>query len=287
MQYPYDIYSAVRRKSTFSIEGHFFKKEDESPMKIFDDTFSRYVMTIIQEGTAAYFNLHVDDLPGIRAKTDIATKLQYTPSNNVSGGHTSPAFTKRFAGGNLKGKTPIDVLLEDPDKGKDVLNSQYKWLKENLEKYPKNQEMMDAIMDATKQDLSSLSKEDTPAAAPITLLEIGCRPLQRKKRDDGKCLCYEGKVVWDPSRDYNVSIEAKNYYAPVNKREDGTLNVDLSNKDRSTEKVHRFNMSGEEWLAALYTMEQTRDEFRIISFNKAYQLAEAEGKRNRENSQIA
>ena len=61
--------------------------------------------------------------------------------------------------GNLKGKTPIEVLLSDPGNGKKSLNDQYIWLKSNLEKYPKNRELMEAIEDAASQDQCRVIKK--------------------------------------------------------------------------------------------------------------------------------
>ena len=43
----------------------------------------------------------------------------------------SPAYTVRFTNGTMKGKTPAQVLAEDPGNGSDALNRQYKWLQSN------------------------------------------------------------------------------------------------------------------------------------------------------------
>ncbi len=279
MKYPYDIFKAANQKATFTVEGHFVSAMEESPMKVFNPSFSRYICTIISDGSVAYFNIHISDLPGMRARTDVAVQMDVKPAAVMTEGAagTSPAFTRRFFSGNLKGKTPIEVLLSDPGSGKKALNDQYVWLKSNLEKYPKNKELMEAIEDAASQDLSTLqaSPPQDGSKAPVTILDIGCRPLQRKVREDGKCFCYEGKVTYNPAMNYPVTVEIKNYYAPVTKRENGTLNVQIGSKDAASEKAYRYNMSLNEWLDALHTMETTRDEFRMLCFGKAYQLAEA------------
>lgn len=286
MNYPNDIFTLIRQK-TFSIEGHFHTDFEESPMKIFHDSFSKFKFNIVADKEAVSFNLHIEDLPGIVAKTRIASDTHFVPKQAaVTSGHNSPAFTVRFRTGNLKGKTPVDVLLEDPEKGKEMLNGQYKWLKENLEKYPANKEIMDAIIDATKQDLSALSSDavSSSGSTVMTIVDIGCRPLTRKTRDDGKCFCYEGKVTWDTAKKYPVCVSIKNYYAPVTKKDDGTLNVNISGKDKNTEKVKDFNMTAEEWLAAVQMMESTRDAFMFCNFNKAYAIASEAGRVNRESA---
>ena len=280
MQYPYDIFT-LRRSQTFSVEGRFVQKTDDSPMKVFDNTFSRYVFTVIGDGSAQYFNVHIEDLPGIIAKTNIAASLAFTPKPAASG-QKSPAFTERFRIGPLKGKTPIDVLLENPEKGKAVLNEQYQFLQANLGKYKDNQILMDAIVDASKQDLTKC--QGGSPAMPVKILDITCRPLVRKKRSDGMSFCYEGDVTYDPSMRYPVTVSVKNYYAPVRTMDNGTLNVDLSNKDRSSEKTKEFHMTMEEWLAAVDAMEQTRKEFRQAHFMNAWKMAEDAAKAARESA---
>lgn len=283
MYYPYDIVSFVRKK-TFSIEAHFEQRKDESPMKVFDDTFSRFTATILGDGSNAYFNIPIESLPGMRARTDIVVHEQYRPKApvakpSISGiDMNSIAFTRKFVAGTLKGKSPAEVRIEDPNE-KEVLTNQYKWLKSNLEKYPKNKELMDAIMEAAKMDLSALKNAGAASASSfiIDILDIGCRPLTRKQREDGKCFVYEGKVTWDTSMNYNVTVTIKNYYAEVIKNQNGTLNVNLSSKDASSEVVKEFKMSADEWLYALHEMEDARNCFKVCHFNEGHRLAEEVG----------
>lgn len=283
MKYPYDIVSIVRQK-TLSIEAHFTQGKTESPMKVFDDTFSRFAATIIAEGETAYFNIPIESLPGIRVRTDIAANEQFRPkaiipksTANSTVDTNSIAFTKKFLTGNLKGKSPAEVLLEDPVNGSKTLNNQYKWLKEHLKDYPKNKDLMDAIVAASKLDLSNITEADTGSmvSSAIEILDIGCRPLIRKQRDDGKSFVYEGKVVWDTSRKYPVTVSIKNYYATVVKKENGTLNVNLSSKDTETAVEKEFNMTADEWLSTLHEMESARDCFKLCHFNEGWKLAEA------------
>lgn len=277
MQYPYDIVSFVRTKQTFSVEAHFTQNKDESPMKVFDGSFSRFTMNVINGG-ATYCNIPIEALPGMRVKTDLAAKMMWEPKQVAAPGgtaQTGPAFTKRFVSGTLKGKTPIEVLLSDPINGKEALNAQYKFLRDNLKKYPKNKELMDAIEEAAKVDISALGDVSATPTGTIDILDIGCRPLIRKVREDGKSFVYEGKIVWDSSRNYPVCVTIKNYYANVAKNDNGTLNVNISSKDTASEVVREFNMTGEEWLYCLHEMEQARDCFKMLCFGGGYKLAEA------------
>ena len=281
MKYPFDIVSLVRNK-TFSVEARYSREEEDSPLKVFNH-FSRFVFAIIAEGKASTCNIHLDSLEEINAITDVIKKDYYNKEETHSN-NTSPAFTKKFFSGDLKGKTPIEVLLENPN-GKEILKTQYKWLKENLEKFPKNKELMEAIMECSK-----LSEDELNAAKSVkksntyTIFEVGCRPLIRKTREDGKCFCYEAKVIYDSSRKYPVSVSIKNYYAPTTKDEKGLVNVILKEKDKASEISNDFNMTMAEWLNTVKCMNMSKEAFYYSNFSKGLALAEKCDKENRDNN---
>ncbi len=277
MKYPFDIVSYVRDK-TFSVEARFEKTKDESPLKVFDDTFSRYVFTVIAGGRAATCNMHLDELARIKAMTGILYNKylegSFTPVQNTA--TARPALSKTFHSGNLKGKTPAQVLCERGAEGKKLLNEQYQWLSERLAQYPRNKELMDAIVDASKmsdEELKSAMGSTSQVAGAVKILEIGCRPLIRKKREDGKCFVYEASVTFDASRNYPVCVKILNYYAPVERRENGTVNVIVSGKDRSTEIVNEFNMTALEWVNAVEMMDMSKTAFYNMAFPDAYTAA--------------
>ena len=287
MKYPFDIVSIVRKK-TFSIEARFSQETEESPLKVFDDTFSRYVFTVIADGKAATSNIPLDIIEEVDKITAFAYNKQleskYSPAKDGETGN-SPAYTVRFRAGKVKGKTPVDILRENPaGEAKKILNDQYKWLKENLEKYPSNKEIMDAIVEASKIDPETISESAKDVTPPVTILEIGTRPLVRKKREDGKCFCYECRVTWDMSKNYPVSVVIDNYYAPVVKKENGMLNVQLSGKDRSTEVIHEFSMTAGEWLNTVSQMKNIKENFVRMYMADAFKLAERGDRERREEA---
>ncbi len=279
MKYPYDIVSFVRQK-TLSIEAHFVREKTESPMKVFDRTFSRFTTTIIADGETPYCNIPIESLAGMRTRTNLAAEAHFAPKTiapqeDLGVDTSSIAFTRKFICGDLKGKSPAEVLIENPEGGKKILNEQYLWLTNNLEKYPKNAELIDAIMVASRLDLSSVKPIASAPGNTFEILDIGCRPLIRKKREsDGKCFVYECKIIWDCSRKYPVSCTIKNYYADVKQTETGTLNVNLSSKDTNAEVEKEFSMTADEWLYALGEMESARDCFKMAHFLESYNMAE-------------
>lgn len=151
-----------------------------------------------------------------------------------------PAYTVKITGGILKGKTPAEALFEDPKKNKNLLADQYKFLRKNLEKYPKNQEQMDAITSAINKynagELKADIQESVQASASeFVVYEVPIKiPNADKKDGDGKTKIYSIKITCDPSQNYPFAIEIMNAQAKVVKK-GNLINVDYTTaKDRVT-----------------------------------------------------
>lgn len=277
IKYPWEIVSEVQNK-TFSVEAAFSLNEGDRPLQVFNG-FSRYILCVIEEGKAATCNVPVKLMKSIEMKTQKAFEkhMDFEWSPKTEGGNT-PAYTVRFFAGDLKGKSPVEVLL-DPD-GKIKLENQKKYLEENLAKYPKNKTLIDAIDEALTMDGKNLATT-TVAPDPMTILEIGTRPLKSKIREDGMWFCYEVKIVWTPSNKYPISIEITNYYAPVEKDENNLLNVQLKKKDKSSEIVNTFRMVVDDWLDVVDKMVSEKNEFIRIHKEDAYSRALEASEANR------
>ncbi len=303
MNYTHDIFSLVRQK-TLSVEGWFVRDFEEAPMTVFHKSLSRFKFTIIADGGAASFNLHMNELAGLTAKTNAAATAYYAkmfaPAEAPSpvqptadqGGQSlpnTPAYTKKFFGGKLGGKTPVDVLVEAPNNGRAILEKQKKFLIDNLEKFQKNQELIDAIDEALAIPAAKLPTQVKPntnqtgnqTGPQVALLDIGCRPLQRKRREDGMCPCYEGAITFNPGNKYPVCVEVKTYYAPVTVLPDGKLNTSPGERDRKTEVKKFFHMTMEEWLDCIERMSETKSSYFRMNFPAAFKLAEEEAAKNR------
>lgn len=281
MKYPLDIVSLGRRTKMFSVSASFSTEKEESPLKIFSKV-SRLRLCVIENGKATTANMKIDQLPGIRARSEYAfikymDKQFGTPvAGTVEGVNTNrPAFNIHFMAGTLKGKTPADVLRENGmEKGKGILNGQYKWLKENLEKYPANQKIMDAIVDASKLAPDDLGvAEQSAPSQPITILPVIPKPIMSKKNASGMHQINELSIIWDNSRDMPVILQISNYWAPVVKRDDGTLNVQLSAKDKSTEQKSSFAMTVDEWFDVLREMEDCVLIYKQLNSGNAWKMA--------------
>lgn len=286
-KYAYEIYSLVTNK-TFSITAGFQANTEDHPLQVLRGRINRYVFTIVSAGKGITANVPVDAVPGIRARTDYAFRRHMDRAVGTSAASadtaSSPAFSLKFATGSLKGKTPGEVMLTVPN-AKDVLRKEYIWLQKNADKYPANRKLMAAIVEAARMPEEELKKHsaETDTGTVISILNIGCRPLVRKKREDGMCPCYEMQVDWNTSRNYPVTVQIRRYYAPVTKKDGGTLNVQMSQKDKSSEQSEIYSMTAEAWLDAVHEMEQARDYFILFHYRRALDLAEKEDKEAREN----
>ncbi len=273
MQHPYEIVSYVRKK-TFAVEARFTRKTDDKPLSIYADPFSRFTFVVISDKKAATCNVPIEIIADAKFRSQFVYGKQLEQASVPMTGENrnSIAYTTRFATGSFKGKSPMEVLIENgKEEGAKILNKEYQWLKSNLEKYKGNQKIMDAIVAASKEEIPEAAAQ---TSAPVTIIDIGCRPLTRKTREDGKCFCYEAKVIWDSSKNYPVTVRVANYYAPVEKKESGLLNVKLSAKDTSSEVVNEFAMTAAEWMNALDRMEAVKRGFENTYWADSFKLAD-------------
>ena len=132
---------------TFALMNHFNKATFENngfPLEIYDATFSRISGVLINtDKVAATFNIRKEALPLIIKKSEFAFNKEMEHMISQSGEEQlSSAYTVRITTGKLKGKTPAELLIENPE-NKNILSEHYRFLKSNLAKYPKNQIQMD------------------------------------------------------------------------------------------------------------------------------------------------
>lgn len=296
MKNPKELCSIVRRNGTFAIKNELSKpyfEDGEEPLKFYSD-FSRFPIVIINEQRIpSTGNIPVEDIPWLIKVSEFAMQkeLDYkyiSKTNNVSSPH-SPAFTIRFPCGAMKGKTPVEILLENPEDGEAMLTKQYRWLKANLEQHPDNQKQMDAISEAAKLSkegkLKEISVSFSSSLPPIELYHTGFRPLIRKKREkDGYCPVYEIHIEWIIGNDYPVSITIENYYAPFSQDEIGLINVFAKQKTDIVKNSMKLQAS--EWEYILYMIENNMRTFENNVSHLCYKVALEDDLKNREMAGI-
>lgn len=205
-------------------------------------------------------------------------------------GLKAKATSVTFITGYLKDKNPLQVILEDPEKGKINLEKHRDFLSKNLAKYPKNQTQIDAI-NAALTLLASGSLKDSSGEeivpsnisnnlGSVELYTATPRALIRKKdADTNLCPVYEVSIVWHYGNRYPIEITVINEMAPVNQKDGGQINPVLSQKQNVVKES--FRMSIEDWYDVLDKMVDVQKNFKQMYFSALYKVALAANESNR------
>lgn len=272
-KYPVEVASIVRSNKTLGFNSFLFRadsSENESPYKIYGK-FSRYAISILDtSGTSnrsVRGNIRVTEIADIERRTQYAFNkhMQFETKGSVNNndGSSSKVYTVKITTGSLKGKTPAEIISEGNGK---MLMQQKNFLEQHLHKYPNNKIQIDAINDAVKlykegklENKKNVQEENEI----ITLYNAGMHPLTRQTREDGKCLVYEISITWRVGANYPVTMTVSNYYARVEKMNDGRLNV----KDVDEQSKIRLNvsMSEAEWFNILSSIERNMNQFEVLT----------------------
>ena len=279
----------IRQNQTFFILNELRGpecKDGSEPLLFHHGTFSRFVFVIINEQKKAVTaNLPVSAIPGIVEKVrnlNFAGMLSQTKEK----AHSSAAYTTVITSGILKGKTPAAALTENAQENRTLLIQQAKWLQQNLNRYPRNQVQIQAIEEGLKlYEEGKLDREASAVFRSEIVYQSGMRPLIRRKRGDGKCFVYEMSIKWNEGAEKPVEVEIRNYYAPVEKKDSGLLNVRA--KERSDEVKNSFSLTIEQWLWAVHMLEANIREFESLHAAQAYKTAEEDARRNLEEARKA
>ena len=298
-KYPFEVCAIKRKTKTLAIMAHFTKakaSEDDTPLAVYDSKFSRLAVSVIDtESTSARANIPVSALEAIFKKTDYAFDLQMRMiyehgEEKASEKKTSPAYTVAIASGLLKGKTPAKVLLEEKEQGKEALKKQYDWLKANLEKYPKNAVQMEAIAEAVKlygEGRLSTEAAKNANARTVEVYRAPARALIRKERADGMCPVHDLRICWNVDEQGSVTIAVANYYAPVIRRDDGTISPQTSACDRNSIVKISITVTVEEWLNAIRSVKSAMHQFETVNAKLCIEDAIQTDAKNRAEAGLA
>lgn len=269
----------IVEKSTFAILDGLTEsniENEEEPLTLHSRKFSRFSFLIInQDKKAATANMNVKEMFGFLEKSHFAMQQEMLYQFNSGSNEEEElplAYTVTITSGTLKGRTPADVLLNDGEEGKKLLNNQYTFLKNNLSKYPKNKTQMDAIVNASQ--LLKEGKLDADAVGKgqmkrISLYSSGLRPLVNRKNNAGMSFVYELTVDWLLGEKRPLMITIVNYYAPVIKKDDGMLNVQVKQRDQTTLRNNTVNLTFDDWAYVQHMIETDIERFESgIYWNK-------------------
>ena len=297
-EYPRDLATFFNGKDkTLNIEAHMHRasiQNGASPYQNYSE-FARFKFTYIEGGKYYEANIRPSkDVPDITARTEYANRrifeyemTQNSSAQSVDGAKlTTPAYTVRLGVGSLKGKTPAEVFAEKGEAAKEILSSQYLFLRENLEKYPKNKIQMDAIEEALRAFNSGSLKrvEKGASGSSIAILKPEMRPLTRREKKYDKTFVYEIGIMCYPDHNYPYEVKISNYYAPVDKLPDGRLNVRKAEAQDLVEKA--FFMTTKDWNALVQAMNTHMRQFEDVIARTQFAEAETADEENRMRSNV-
>lgn len=150
--YPAQCWAAIRTNQTIACDAYLHEPngDDTVPPLMFFTPWSRFTISIIDNTKSETIVVSCNILAGDELSVLNANYLKTLHINNDKSSEReslSPAYIVTLRSGDMKGRTPAEILKNDPTKVQE-LNRTKAYLERNLSAYPKNQEVIDAIDDA-------------------------------------------------------------------------------------------------------------------------------------------
>lgn len=254
VRYPRQIYSAKRETVILGIDNYLSKPDgtDKVPPLEMHSPFSRFVVTIIDksgsETKTPKANIPAGDVPGIVeiSKLVMLEKLRYESSSRESSeGDLSIGYTQQILIGGFRGKTPADILLENPDDREKLLNTR-KFLADKATQYASNKKQVEAIDDAVALfDAGKLKKPSGAKRSGVVRVYDVDHKYMRDTNDLGHRLFYSMSIVCQFGNKYPWEITIENVFAPGLQGPKGGLVPKMDEKSSSAKCT--FRMSDMEW----------------------------------------
>ena len=254
VRYPRQIYSAKRETVILGIDNYLSKPDgtDKVPPLEMHSPFSRFVVTIIDksgsETKTPKANIPAGDVPGIVeiSKLVMLEKLRYESSAHESAeGELSIGYTQQILIGGFRGKTPADILLENPDDREKLLNTR-KFLADKATQYASNKKQVEAIDDAVALfDVGQLKKPSGAKRSGVVRVYDVDHKYMRDTNDLGHRLFYSMSIVCQFGNKYPWEITIENVFAPGLQGPKGGLVPKMDEKSSSAKCT--FRMSDMEW----------------------------------------
>lgn len=291
-KYPDQIYSTGRgmvknNGLIFSVEAFGAEiKKDGNPLEL-HAPYSRYVLTLLdrtpkvkKEYKKAIIkpkaNIPMEEIEDIYINTLVAKIIreQYKIGAYKKGSEAtskSLAYATRLQIGNYKGKTPAQILIENPADAAQ-LQKTADWLLERINTHQNNKTQYDAIIEAIKLcEEGKLSEESVEIGSQITIYEAEMKSIE-KDREDNFRFVYSILIQCDISHEAPYQVTIKNCFAPVIEKEDKTLEVVM---EKAIEKEESsIHMTDKEWHTCLRKMYRTADMFEDLTKESIFRRAQ-------------
>ena len=290
-KYPLQTYKIKRTNKTLGVDYYLFAPERTdnscSPLELHNG-FSRFLFTLVDKSApdvtvTPKANIPIKDLACIKQKTDIAMYLYFVGSSHPTNQDdeenlfaNSPAFTKKLLSNNYKGKTPAEVLIENPQEKENLIKTK-QWLQANIEKFPRNKEQIEAIDDALnlleigELQGSPSSSHATSRSSVLSLYKTEYKHMSQKN-EQGYSLVYSISITFDASKNYPFTVEITNCFAPIKTLPSGQRHPVMEEATHKTKSS--MALSDCEWVDLITHLMDVKKCFQVTNFKPMVQMAQ-------------
>lgn len=280
VRYPRQIYSAKRETVILSIDNYLSKPDskDKVPPLEMHSSFSRFIVTIIDksgtETKTPKANIPAGDVPGIVeiSKLVMLEKLRYESSTGeISESALSAGYTQKILVGGFRGKTPADILLENPDDREKLLSTR-KFLADKAEHYASNKKQVEAIDDAIfLLDSGKLQKQAGARRSSAVHVYDVDHKYMRDTNECGHRLFYSMSIVCQYGNKYPWEVTIENMFAPGLPGPKGGLVPKVDEKSSSARCTFRLNDM--EWMQLINRLNSDLQYFESCCYLGLYREA--------------
>jgi len=279
MKYPMQIGAIKRPDKTIGIDANLvlptkdeYCNERKMPLEMHSN-FSRFTLTIIENGETVNANIPAGDIEYIHNKGLLAQKeiLAYELADK-SEDSLSVAYTQKLFDKKYNGKTPAEVLLANPDEKENLLKTR-QFLQDNISRYKVNRYQIQAIDDAIHLlDSGKLKAVNTTKTKNIVIYDEPTKiPNANKVDEKNMTFVYSISIICCPDKNYPFAINIMNGKAPVIKDSNGKMNAEMSKLTDKKEKS--MLISEKEWSHLEGQMYSTLKNFESMNFAGQFQIA--------------
>lgn len=265
------------RKGKALVTSASFYADKESDRPFMESALCRFEMSLLMDGSPLKGNIPTKDLYGITVKTNEAIHFLSESKNGGSDAGSdagdfsaSPAFTTTLMLTAFKGRTPGDILIEDPGKKEELLKGK-SWLESNLSRFPANKKQIDAIDAAINLleigELHSAPATSKPKSSIFTIYKKDCK-YKNEKDANGNNLVYSITITCDSSKNFPIEIVIENCFAPIVSSGSGQTTVKMA--AAVNKRVASMSVTDDEWLAWVGQANRLYDCFNNRSFPDLY-----------------
>lgn len=290
VRYPRQICSAKRETVILSIDNYLSRPDetDTVPPLEMHSPFSRFVVTIIDksgtETKTPKANIPAGDVPGIVeiSKLVMLEKMRYeSAAQEPSAEELSIGYTQQILVGGFRGKTPADILLENPD-DRDKLLSTRNFLADKAAQYASNKKQVEAIDDAVALfDAGKLKKQSGARRSSAVRVYDVDHKYMRDTNAAGHRLFYSMSIVCQFGNKYPWEVTIENTFAPGVQGPKGGLVPKM--EEKSSYAKCTFRMSDMEWSQIVNRIKSDLQYFESSCYRNLYHEAIAIDNKHRKS----